>query len=401
MITPAGDASPRYVRVLLVEDDEEDAMLAREMLAEAEHLRFAVTWARDAEQALHLCASERYDVCLLDVRLGKADGLEVLSELRARRWAEPIVMLTGQGDRELDLRALEAGATDYLVKGKIDAALLERTIRYAMANHAQREAIADHARQLELSNRALRDARAMLQHTNEQLAATVQRQNELLGMAAHDLRSPLGIVLGYASFLADGLGELPVEEQRDLIARIQSSVRFMVGVIDDLLDIAAIESGTLTLDTAPCALGELVERVVDAHRVLASPKRIRIRFDGGAAQIPVVLDPRRFEQVVHNLVGNATKYSHPGGEVRVRVERNARHARLVVEDDGIGIPAVFRERLFSPFAKAQRAGTSGEKSVGLGLAITRRIVDAHGGTIAVESEAGRGARFVVEVPLGR
>lgn len=391
MIWRRGEPSHRYIRVLLVDDDEEDALIARELLDDSEHVRFAVTWARDAAQALTLLVSEPFDVCLLDLRLGADSGLHVLAEARERGLELPIVMLTGQGDRDSDLQAMEAGATDYLVKGKLDAALLERTVRYAIVNHAQQQAIARHAQALEV-------AQGDLERANTRLAEIVRRQNEILGMAAHDLRSPLGIVLGYVGLLQGVEGiELAEGERVDVLARVQSSVRFMVNVIDDLLDISAIESGTIDIDLRPSSLGDVVGATAGAMRIVAAAKGITLKVEEPPAPVVVRADARRLDQVVCNLVSNAIKYSQRDGEVRVRIESDPKSARIVVEDDGIGIAPEFRARMFTPFAKGQRAGTAGEKSAGLGLAIVKRIVDAHGGSIAVESEPGRGARFVVEL----
>ena len=399
MIWREGEPAQRYVRVLLVDDDEDDALIARELLSEAEHVRFAVTWARDADSAVDLLARQRFDACLLDLRLGAASGLEVLAAAKAKGFDGPIIMLTGADEHEVDMRAMEAGATDYLVKTRLDAPLLERTIRYALANHVQREAVREHARKVESANRALERTRAELEASNARLADLVRRQNELLGMVAHDLRNPLGIVLGYASFLRDGLSTLELTEQSDLLERIERSVRFMISMIDDLLDLSAIESGTITLDRQERELGALVKDAVEAHRWLASPKQIAVRYEPPGGEVKVSVDPRRFEQVMQNLIGNAIKYSNPETTVTVRVETRGRRARVSVEDQGIGIAPELKDRVFMPFTRAQHAGTRGEKSVGLGLTIVRRIVDAHGGTVGVESQLGKGSRFTVEIPL--
>jgi signal transduction histidine kinase len=369
------------VRVLLVDDDEEDAMSTRELLAGSRKTRFETTWARDAASALqHLREGSPFDVCLLDLRLGPDSGLEVLgllvAEARRAGYSLPIVVLTGAPDEEADLRAMDAGATEYLVKRSLDATLLERTIRYALANHRQRMDLAA---------------------ANERLAAVVRRQNEILGMAAHDLRSPLGVVLSYVTFLRDRLEQLPVAEQRELIERAQTSVRFMVTLIDDLLDYSEIESGTLSLSPEDVEIAALTEALLEDERRLAEPKAIRIVLDAEDRSIRARVDPRRYQQLLQNLVANAVKFSHPGGEIRVTLRPGERTVRITVADRGTGMSPEIRERLFDPFARGRAKGTSGEKSTGLGLAIVRRIVDAHGGRIEVESELGAGTRFHLEI----
>ena len=358
------------VWVLVVDDDEDDAQIVRELLAGADRTRFTTKWACDSQQALAVLGSETFDVLLLDVRLGPDSGLELLQQLRASGLAVPIVMMTSTTDPLLDDLAMAAGATDYLVKGRFDAVLLERTIRYALSNHRQRE----------------------------QLAAVVRRQNEILGMAAHDLRNPLGIVQGYAAFLRDRLEQIPIVEQRNLIDRMGASVRFMVMLIDDLLDLSSIESGVISLALEQVDLRELVEHVAELDRVLARPKEIEIVVEASDRPLHARLDRRRFQQVLQNLVGNGVKFSHPGGEVRISLSEADGAIRITVRDRGIGIGPEFLGQIFAPFARERGAGTQGERSTGLGLAIVRRIIDAHGGRIWVESEVGVGTAFHIEVP---
>lgn len=358
------------VRVLLVDDDDEDAMLARALLQEAERTRYAVRWAADADEALRAIEETTFEVILLDLRIGPDSGLDLLDRLRARGVTTPVVMMTSATDPSLDDRAMRAGASDWLVKGKLDAWVLDRTIRYALEHHRQRA----------------------------QLAAVVRRQNEILGMAAHDLRSPLGVVHAYATFLRDRLERIPVVEQRELIERMGESVRFMVTLIDDLLDLSSIESGTVSLAVEETDVRALVLRLVEHDRLLARPKEIAIVVEAADRPHLARVDPRRFQQVLQNLLGNATKYSHPGGEIRIELGELDASVRVSVRDQGTGIAPDFLERIFAPFARERREGTHGERSTGLGLAIVRRIVDAHGGRIWVESAPGEGSTFHVEVP---
>ncbi len=364
------------IRVLLVEDDEDDALLARELLAEGSGGPYRVEHVATAALGAARLAEGELDVCLLDHRLGDVGGLDVLRRVRARGIDTPILMLTGAGARELDLAASEAGADDYLIKGRIDAPLLERSIRYAIARRA-----------IEHELRA----------RNAALDALNREKNTLLGMAAHDLRNPLGIVLGYAGFLQDELDTLPRKDLLDMLGSMRRSSEHMLRLIDDLLDLSAIEAGTLVLRLERGPLGPIVERCLLDLAPIAAQKSIALELavDGDRA---IDLDPERFLQVATNLVGNAIKYSDRGKRVSVRVIGTASGVHLRVADEGVGIAPDMLQRLFEPFRTGRRSGTAGEKSTGLGLAIVKRIVEAHGGRIAVESELGRGTVFDVSLP---
>lgn len=367
---------PAPIRVLVVDDDEDDAFLTHANLAASEGQRYAASRARSGAEASAQVGSSAPDVVLLDFRLGPESGLDVLRRLRAEGFEGAVLMLTSAGDRRVDLAAIAAGADDYLDKVGLEPRLLERAIRHALAHRA--------------SERVLREQ-------NAKLAALSEEKNFFLGMAAHDLRSPLGAIAGYARLLRDELTELPTDDARAMLDTIVRSSEHMVGLVDDLLDLSTIAAGTLVLRPTTMALGPLVESVVEEMRPLARRKRIQIDVETTGAP-SVSIDRDRMVQVVSNLVGNAIKYSHPGGSVSVRVGPVARGNALVVEDRGVGIGADAQRQLFLPFQRGRATGTAGEKSVGLGLSIVRRIVEAHGGVISVTSELGTGSTFRVVIP---
>lgn len=374
------DRNGAKVSVLLVDDDDEDAMLTRELLAEIRGTRFVVERACDAARGLALLLENRHDVCLMDYRLGPETGLDVLRRAQAQGTDVPVIMLTGTGDREVDLAAMESGAAEYLEKGAIDGSVLERAIRYAMAHKRYERELAA---------------------KNERLQRLDAEKNQLLGMAAHDLRNPLGVVYGYASLLATNLDEYSKDEIRDMIAIIARSSAFMRGLIDDLLDLASIEAGTLRLDAVPTDPVELAQKNVALNRILAAPKAIAIELVADDGLPLVDVDGARFDQVLNNLLTNAVKYSERGTRVTVRVHATDGFVCFDVVDRGRGIASDFLEAIFKPFAKEGSTGTAGEKSTGLGLAIVKRIVQAHGGRLGVKSELGKGSTFSVWLPAHR
>lgn len=225
-------------------------------------------------------------------------------------------------------------------------------------------------------------------------------KNRFLGIAAHDLRNPIGVIQGYLHLILNGLvGDVP-DRQRRLLEKVERSCQKMHDLVNDLLDLSAIEAGQLNLEAEPVELGPYVSELAETHSLLAAAKGIRLETDLPDDLPTVRLDRRRFEQVLDNLITNAVKFSYPGTVIHVGAEQVGTRVRLFVRDQGQGIPPEEVGRLFQDFARGTSKPTAGESSTGLGLAISRRIVEAHGGTIGVQSQPGRGATFTITLPRG-
>jgi len=276
-----------------------------------------------------------------------------------------------------------------------------RAITKDLALAAARAAERDDALYDEVSrvNNELSNLQRELAKKNVELERLNAQKNQLLGMAAHDLRNPLGVIMTYAEFLAEEAADVLNEEQREFVANIKESSEFLLKMINDLLDISAIESGKLRLDLAPVSLAALLQRNIALNRVLAEKKQIHIelRLDADLPALP--LDGGKIQQVLNNFLSNACKFSHPGTTVEVRLYQAGADAVISVRDQGQGIPAAELERLFKPFHKTSVRSTAGEQSTGLGLAIVRKIVAGHGGRVSVESEVGHGSTFSFTLPL--
>lgn len=233
---------------------------------------------------------------------------------------------------------------------------------------------------------------------NAQLKQLNEQKNQFLGMAAHDLRNPLHVLLSFSEFLLEeGADELDGDYIK-ILTTIQKSSEFMTRLVNDLLDVAKIESGKLELHRKPTNLSALVQQNIDLNRLIASNKDIEIQLS--VEPLPDMwLDPDKIEQVLNNLLSNAVKYSHPQSTIHVQIEQEDRHALLTVEDEGQGIPAEELDGLFTPFQRASARGTAGEKGTGLGLVIVKRIVEGHQGKIWMESEVDVGTTVFVSLPL--
>lgn len=242
----------------------------------------------------------------------------------------------------------------------------------------------------------IRDARD-LRKTERELARLNEEKNEFLGLAAHDVRSPVGAIRGYAEILQSDLIEDHAERQGALRAIIEACDAVQ-SILDDLLDVSAIESGKLRLDLKPAAVEPLIAEAVRLEQRHATTKEIKFSIQPLTAGLEIVADRRKILQVLQNLISNAVKYSPPHSVVRIACKMNADRCCIEVNDAGAGISAEDCARLFQAFARAKNRTTGGESSTGLGLVIVRRIVEAHGGRAWVESQLGKGSTFYVDLP---
>jgi len=234
----------------------------------------------------------------------------------------------------------------------------------------------------------------------EELQGLNRIKDEFVGMAAHDLRSPLAVVEMYATFLLEDPQGCLTAKDREFLRVIKNQGRYMLNLINDLLDVTRIESGHLDLNVRSGDWAEFVRRNVDLNGALAARRGVAIEVDVAAAESFIIpFDRNRMEQVLNNLIGNAVKFSPAGSRIVVRVCREGEFVRVSVIDSGPGIPAGELAALFKPFYRGSAPLPPGERSTGLGLPIARRIVEAHGGKIGVESREGHGSTFWFTIPV--
>jgi signal transduction histidine kinase/ActR/RegA family two-component response regulator len=250
-------------------------------------------------------------------------------------------------------------------------------------------------------NSQLVNTQRALTKNNQDLERLNQVKNQFLGMASHDLRSPLAAILGYSEFLLEDAAAVLSREQLEYLDVIHASSEFMLALVNDLLDIATIESGRLQLERSTTHLAALIINNLALNRQIAAAKQISLNLIQDNEIPPLYIDDNRIEQVINNLVSNAIKYSHSGTTVHVHVHLHQQDDEVVVSvaDQGQGIPAHELDQLFRPFGTTSIRSTSGEKSTGLGLLIARRVLEAHNGRIWVESTLGTGSTFYFALPV--
>jgi two-component system cell cycle sensor histidine kinase PleC len=242
-------------------------------------------------------------------------------------------------------------------------------------------------------------AEEALQQSNDQLRELNNQKNEFLGMAAHDLRNPIAVIQNSSSVLSRYSSENLSEKQKEFLKKIYDTSKFMLELLNSLLDISKIESGKLELEITKNHYPDFVRKNIEFNRFFATEKGISIDSVFSDDISLVNFDKNKIEQVLNNLISNAIKYSHPNTMIRIEVLKEKDFVVTKVIDQGQGIPENELPHVFKPFQKASTKPTAGEKSTGLGLAIVKKIVEGHQGIIGVESEVGKGSNFFFRLPL--
>jgi len=252
--------------------------------------------------------------------------------------------------------------------------------------------IVDDVTELEFQGKELKEQNIKLEELNNQ-------KNKILGIAAHDLRSPIGTIQMIADLLLESFEEYPAEENRKFFNDIRNISKFSLNVLDDLLDISAIESGKLDLQKVKSNYSEIVRRSIDMNQPFARNKNIAIKFNNNGLDPVLFFDKIKIVQVLNNLISNAIKYSHPQTVISIELEKEGNDLITRVVDQGQGISENELYLLFGTFQRTSTKATGGERSTGLGLAIVKKIVEEHKGKVGVKSELGKGSTFYFSLPL--
>ncbi len=363
--------------VLLIEDNPGDADLVRLRLVESKS-EVQVNCVPRLSDALACLDVETPALVLLDLNLPDSHGAETFRRIRQKAPNVPVVILSGQDDPALAMKAVQQGVQDYLVKGDVTSKQLERALRYAV----ERQGL---LRSLEIARQQ-----------------QIEFKNQFLSHVSHELRTPLTCIHQYVTLLLDGLAGPMAPDQTDHLKTVLKSVNQLHAMIRDLLEATRADSGKLRIEPRCIDIGELIQQAVAMMRPAAAEKRVGLEA-GVDRSIPLVhADPDRTLEVLINLIDNGIKFTPPEGSVIVKasmVETDPASVYLSVSDSGRGIPQESLPRVFERLYQDPDRVDGNRTGLGLGLYIAKEIVTLHGGRIWVASDEGSGSTFSFTLPI--
>jgi signal transduction histidine kinase len=396
------------IKFLLVDDTAEN-LVAIEALLRRDGLELLV--ARSGSEALELLLMHDVSLALLDVQMPVMDGFELAELMRGAKRTKhvPIIFVTaGNRDPERPFEGYELGAVDFLFK-PIDPRVLK----------SKADVFFELARQRREVSRAL----GFAQVARSAAESANRSKDEFLANMSHELRTPLNAIIGFSEVLKDGLMGEMTDQQRRFIGDIFSSGNHLLALINDILDLAKVEAGTMMLDLESVQVSSLFVNSLSIIREKAAAHHIRLGIDAAEELGSFQADARKLKQIAYNLLSNAVKFTNEGGEVTLRVGRVPRaevgqllgswagrtfpladnefaeFLKLSVTDNGIGISPEGLEQLFKPFSQIDSGLARKYEGTGLGLAMVKLLAELHGGAVAVQSAVGEGSCFMVWLPL--
>jgi signal transduction histidine kinase len=375
--------------LVLVVDDNADmrAYLAR-LLAD----EYRVIMASNGADALTQVQRRGPALVVADIMMPVMTGHDLLQAMRKDEALRtiPVILLTARAGAEARVESLEAGADDYVSKPFHEEELLAR-IKNQLRTHRQE-------RELEIRAKELEDLYAKLELVNTELRELNVRKSEFVSIVSHDLRTPLTAISGFVENLLSEIGGPISTKQRQYLVRIQVNIGRLVRMINDLLDLAKIEAGTIEFRPKPVPVRSLVDSLVENLQAVARDKGIDLRAEAAPVDWLIQADPDKLTQVLTNLVHNACKFTPAGGKVRIALAAATDECvQICVSDTGCGIASGELAQVFDKFYSGRSSSTEG-RGTGLGLAIAKHFVELHHGRIWVESTEQQGSRFYFTVP---
>ena len=398
------------IKVLLVEDDAIDRLLIERVLAECQQpIEFAADSAGSLSAAAECLDNGGYDVILLDLMLPDSDGLDTVRRIKEINSHIPIVVLTGLDDEQTGLSAIKIGAMDYLVKGQVLDNVLVRTIQYAIERKRMQQAlqeahdklemqVEERTRKLSKANELLKKEIVERKKTEEKIKKAMEIKSQFVSTVSHELRTPLtALKEGIRLVVQEKTGKVN-DEQKEFLNLAKRNVDRLARLINDVLDFQKLEAGRMNFNFYENDINGVVKDVYDtmAPAIKCTELDFRLKLEDNLPKVKFDVD--KIIQVITNMVSNASKFTEKGG-ITLTTCRRENVIQVSVSDTGCGIRKEDLPRVFHEFEQLDQGGDRKTGGAGLGLAISKAIIEQHRGKICVESEYAKGTTFHFVLPI--
>jgi len=384
--------------ILLIDDEVEILNTLRRQLRR----KYNVLTCNDPREAIDIMNNNDIQVVLSDQRMPELSGVELFGLLKSNHPDTIRLLITGYTDLEAVIDAINTGSIYRYIQKPWNPVELELIIDEAFEKynlmHSNRTLMQELKKHNEKLDHLVNERTKELENANEHLQELNKEKNRFLRTAAHDLRNPIGVASSLANLIAAELNTLPDNLKIKYLKIIEERCDFSLEMINNLLDISKIETGNLDAKAEPVNYAALVNKTIEFNTIFSKQKHISITADIDPTLGELLIDKQLIEQVLTNLISNAIKYSYPEGKIKISCIKSNGKVLTRVKDYGTGIKKDEQEGLFTPFYRSSTRPTAGESSTGLGLAIAKKIITVHDGTIGFESEEGKGSCFWFTLP---
>lgn len=392
------------LRILIVDDDEVDRMAVRSVLTKA-GVELELSEVGDGKGAIALLNDTLYDCVFLDYRLPDQDGLSLLQNLRLNNIEVPVIVLTDEGDEQIAVEVMKAGATDYIFKSKLSSEILVKVLQNAIRVHRAEMQVALVNQQLRQNNELLirqnHELEVQRQHIelqNLRLIEASHLKSQFLATMSHELRTPMNAIIGFSQLLLRPKFSQLTHQQKDMVQRILNNAKHLLMLLNEVLDFSKLEAGRLDLKPQIFDLSKVVNATVEEVRSLAEEKNLSLLIQMNLQNSLMFNDPTRIRQILTNLLSNAIKFTESGA-VGVEVkELPENQVEIAVHDTGIGIARADLQKIFEPFRQVDQSTTRKYAGTGLGLPIIKALLQMMGGNISVESQLDHHSVFRIVLP---
>lgn len=362
---------PDRIRVLLVDDDEEDYLIIKHLFASVKAINAELEWVDSSDKAIELIEQGAHDAYLIDYRIDARTGFDILNEIKAIDRPQPFILLTGIEDEGIERESIRKAASDYLVKKNLTAASLAKALYYALGRKEQEH-----------------------QKINN-LIEINKTKDEFISIASHQLRTPATTVKQYVAMVIDGLGGELSDKQKTLLSKAYESNERQLTIINNLLKVAQIDSGTVDLARIRTDISQLVSEAVEDFILMFEQNGQKLKYDAEAGAYSDV-DENAIRMIIDNLLENALKYSETGAKTIVTVRKNQDQIMVKVADEGVGVSNP--ERLFKKFSRIENKLSTEVGGTGIGLYWAQSMAWLHGGNLFFKPNEKMGSQFILSLP---
>ena len=372
----------KKLNVLVIEDNDDDCHLLVNELRYGGFPDIHFECVKSETELVSALDGKKWDIILSDYNMPGFNGIEALKIIKNTGLDIPFVLVSGAIGEELAVNALKEGANDYLLKDRL----------YRLVSVVNRELEEAYRR------KAFRESQEQLAIEKKNAEIANQRKSQVLAFVAHEFKNPINALLLHVNLLQKEIRGPLNEYQQEFVNNIEIGANLLQDLVKDILDIAAIEAGKINLHKQKIPIYSIINDIQAIIGPLAAQKNIQLLIDKVNPDFLIFADPKRLKQILINLLSNAVKYTRQDGFVKLNLEQKDNNVIIKVQDNGVGISQEELPQLFNEYYRAYNLLTTQSEGIGLGLAVTKHLIELHHGIITIDSKINEGTTFTVSLP---